>query len=128
MPEVEKTLRRPIDLTRVGKWIVSANHLEGSVSVIDTKRHTFRSETNLGGRIRSLAAIDQSNILLAVDEENHKLIPCNVVQGHVSSFQTADTAHTPIDVVVDRDPIPCGVCAGAVHDHGSISTRSSSTL
>ena len=102
MPEVEKTLRRPIDLTRVGKWIVSANHLEGSVSVIDTTRHTFLSETKLGGRIRSLAAIDQSNILLAVDEENHKLILCNVVQGHVSSFQTVDTAHTPIDVVVDR--------------------------
>ena len=102
IPEDDKTLRRPVDLVRHARWIIAANHLEGSVSVIDTTRHTFLSETKLGSRIRSLAAVKNTNILLAVDEAEHRLIPCTVVQGHVSSFKPAETAHTPIDVVVDQ--------------------------
>ena len=97
------TLRRPIDLARSGQWIIAANHLEGSVSVIDTTRHTFLSETRIGGHLRSLAVMKRRNILLLVDEQNHKLIPCKIVQGRVVSSKSVDTAHTPIHVVISED-------------------------
>lgn len=103
VPEQPLTLRRPVDLARSGQWMIAANHMEGSVSVIDTTRHTFRSETKLGGRLRSLASMENRNVLLVVDEQNHKLIPCNIVQGHVSSFTPVDTAHTPVHVTITRD-------------------------
>ena len=97
------TLRRPIDLARSGQWIIAANHLEGSVSVIDTTRNMFLSETKIGGQLRSLAVMKRRNILLLVDEQNHKLIPCKIVQGRVVSLKSVDTAHTPIHVVISED-------------------------
>ena len=102
-PEPPLTLRRPVDLARSGQWIISANHMDGSLSVIDTTRHTLHSETKLGGRLRSLTAMKNRNVLLVVDEQNHKLIPCNIVQGHVSSFTPVATAHTPVHVIITRD-------------------------
>ncbi len=101
-PEEDLTLRRPVDLARHAQWIISANHLEGSVSVIDSERHTFLSETKLGGQLRSLATMKNRNVLLVVDEQNHRLIPCNIVQGHVSSWKPVTTAHSPIHVVIDH--------------------------
>jgi len=103
VPEPPLTLRRPVDLTRSGQWIISANHMDGSVTVIDTKRHTLHSDTKLGGRLRSLAAMTNRNVLLVVDEQNHRLIPCNIVQGHVSSFTPVATAHTPVHVIITRN-------------------------
>ena len=97
------TLRRPIDLVCSGDWIIAANHLEGSVSVIDATRHTLLSETRIGGQLRSLATMQSRNVLLLVDEQNHKLIPCNIVQGRVMSFKSVDTAHTPVHVVISPD-------------------------
>tara|TARA_B100000945_G_C20423202_1_gene619081 strand:+ start:1535 stop:3343 length:1809 start_codon:yes stop_codon:yes gene_type:complete len=99
----ELRLRRPIDLARSSQWIIAANHLEGSVSVIDTTGNTFVSETKLGGRLRSLAAMQNRNVLLVVDEQNHKLIPCNIIQGRVTGYKPADTAHTPVNVVISGD-------------------------
>ena len=66
-------LRRPTSLVIQGQQLFVANRDAGSISVISTQSHQIQSEWQVGQRLSCLARLHHQNILLAVDEKQHRL-------------------------------------------------------
>ena len=72
--DLKRQSRRPVAivLSGNGQLVFTANQSSGSISVIDTSTRSVVEETNVGGRLSDLAALDDTK-LLALNQQNHQL-------------------------------------------------------
>jgi len=95
-------LRRPTSLVIQGQQLFVANRDAGSISVISTQSHQIQSEWQVGQRLSCMARLHHQNILLAVDEKQHRLHALKMDDTTLSELSRIDTGHTPVHVIADR--------------------------
>ena len=104
-------LRRPVALapSRSPTFLLSANRDAGSISVIDVEAMRVVDEVTIGQRLSALAAVPQTNLLIATDEATHEVILFSCDDFIVQTRFRLGVGHTPVDVRVTADGSRCFV-------------------
>ncbi len=103
-PQHEKRFRRPVALAWTGDGhLAVANRDAGSISLLDVGKHAVASETPVGKRITSLAALPGGHHLLATDEETHQLNLLRPQGANLRLLAQARAPHSPVNIKVSPD-------------------------
>jgi YVTN family beta-propeller protein len=103
--ELAEQLRRPVALVESadGSTLYVANRDSGSVSVIDLAKREVVAEHAIGKRLADLAALPNSDRLLAVDEAAHELLVLQPSEDGLEITSRLPVSSYPVSVCVAPD-------------------------
>ncbi len=92
-----------------GQRVLAANRRSGTISVVDLDAHSMLSETAVGKKLSSLAAVPGTPLLVTTDEADHTLILVSRQADQIEVVARLPVAPFPVNVVCRSDGKRCYV-------------------